>query len=195
MQRLIIGFAIVGLGLGAWLLWPQLSSRAPVDGARTDEAPRRPMAPPSASTGAPTSSAPAASAQVTPSRIKKTPPIPPEKRAKPVYTPDPDDDRALVGLSFSAATDAERTRLKVPDRFGKGVVITSIHPDAPAAEAGLAVDDVIVRARRTAVNNEVDLSSTVGDRRHTVLTVSRDGKLFHVVLHKPFIPSETPRAN
>jgi len=104
------------------------------------------------------------------------------------YTPDPEDDRALVGLDVSGVTDAERSRLRVPDQFGRGVIIRSIHPDAPAVLAGLAIDDVIVRARRTSIDSVQDLQTAVGTRLHTVLTIAREGRLFHVVLHKPYIP-------
>ncbi len=118
----------------------------------------------------------------------RTPPIPADQRPKAIYSPDPDDDRALVGLDVAALTDAERAQLRVPDRFGKGVLIQSIHPDAPAVLSGLKVDDVIVRAQRTNVDSVQDLDDAVGDRSQSVLTVSRAGHLFHVVLHKPYIP-------
>ena len=115
-------------------------------------------------------------------------PVPLEQRAPAVYTPDPQDDRALVGLGFRATTDADRARLRVPDRFGPGTIITSIHPDAPAVLSGLKVDDVIVRAGRASIETEADLEAAVGARPQTVLTVARGGQLFRVVLHKPYVP-------
>ena len=69
-------------------------------------------------------------------RPTRRPPIPRDQRAPAVYSPDPDDDRPLVGLRYRSTTDAERKRLAVPDRFGRGVIITSIHPDAPAVLSG-----------------------------------------------------------
>ena len=126
-------------------------------------------------------------------RKEKSPPLAPEARARAVYTPDPTDGRALVGLGFRAATDAERERLRVPDRFGRGAIITSLHPDAPAVLSGLRVDDVIVRALQANVDGESDLEAAIGDRAQTVLTVSRGGRLFRVVLHKPFVPDASAR--
>lgn len=182
---LIAGFFwFVSLTPGSSTTTTNASVKAVPSDEPADEAPtsrRRIGTSASATADAPAETAPA-----------RTPPIPPEKRAKPVYTPDPDDDRALVGLTYTGLSDGDRERLKVPERFGRGVIITKIHPDAPAVLAGLEVDDVIVRARRTAVNSIQDLETTIGDREHTVLTVARDGQLFHVVLHKPYIPSEAP---
>ncbi|MEM7674568.1 MAG: PDZ domain-containing protein [Myxococcota bacterium] len=183
MKRILIGVSLVAIAAVGW--WSTLESRSP------------PSAPPPLDTerGSPSGDGSAAAPRrrgQRPSPVDRPLPIPMEQRARVTYTPDPDDNQALVGLEISGVTDAERTRLKVPGRFGRGVIIRSIHPDAPAVLAGLAVDDVIVRARRTSIDSAQQLRSTVGDREHTVLTVSRNGQMFHVVLHKPYIPPDAP---
>ncbi len=93
---------------------------------------------------------------------------------------------ALSGIELQELTDADRQALKVPDRFGKGVVIRRVHPDSPAAEAGLRPNDVVVRAMRKNVDRLEDLTSEVADRDHTLLVASRDGNLMELVIQKPF---------
>lgn len=112
------------------------------------------------------------------------------------FVPDPDAPRpfrmevaeepALSGLELETLGAGDRERLKVPDRFGSGVLVTKIHPDAPAAEAGLQPGDVIVRALREDVNEPGDLRKTVGQRKQTLLIASRDGQLMEVVILKPY---------
>jgi S1-C subfamily serine protease len=93
---------------------------------------------------------------------------------------------ALSGLELSAVGAADRDRLEVPDEYGSGVVIEDIHPDAPAAEAGLRPGDVIVRAMRDDVDSVDDLSRVVGQRGHTVLIAVRNGEYMELVIQKPY---------
>lgn len=97
---------------------------------------------------------------------------------------------ALVGLGVRPMDDGLREKLKVPDdsQIGFGVLVTEIHPDSPAAEIFMRPNDVIVRAAKKKVNNLADLEELVGDRDHTLLTVSRDGALVQMVLKKPWRP-------
>lgn len=99
-----------------------------------------------------------------------------------VVAPEP----ALSGLDLEPLSDDDRERMKVPGDYGKGVLITSVHPDAPAAEAGLRPGDVIVRALRTEVDMPTDLRDTVGDREQTLVIAARDGQLMQLVLQKPY---------
>lgn len=97
---------------------------------------------------------------------------------------------ALVGVEFQAMDDGLREKLKVPNdsQIGKGVVLKKIHPDSPAAEIFMRPNDVIVRANLKKVDSIEDLNRLIGDRGHTLITISRDGSLMQMVLKKPFQP-------
>ncbi len=184
------GLAIAALAVGALAVRAvTVEDRTDARMAIQDRSPT--LRPPSTGAGSP-SQPPAPAGREPPA---PRPPIPRHQRAPAVYSPDPTDDRAVVGLGYRSLTDAERTRLAVPERFGRGVVITSIHPDAPAVLSGLAVDDVILRAHRTDVHSEADLEAATGQRLQTVLTVARGGQLFQVVLHRPYQPSTSAQGD
>lgn len=89
------------------------------------------------------------------------------------------------GLGLRALGDADREKLKVPERFKGGLVVTSVHPDSPAAEVSLAEGDVIVRAQRSDITSEEELKQQMEGRDHLLITVSRAGELFQVVLKPP----------
>lgn len=95
-------------------------------------------------------------------------------------------DDALEGMTYETLSSGDRERLKLPEKYKGGVRIVQIHPDAPAAEAQLRPDDIIVKAQRDDVTQDLELKKSIGDREHTLLTVYRQGKPFYVVLHKPF---------
>lgn len=119
-------------------------------------------------------------------------PAPAEPPAKkPSYAPPGDDDTALAGTEFTPMDDGLREALKVPEdpQLGYGVVVSQIHPDAPTAEAQLEPKDVIVRADKKKVDSLQDLKEHVGEREHTLITVSRGGQLFQVVIHRPYRPT------
>ncbi len=90
---------------------------------------------------------------------------------------------ALSGVEVEAVSDP--SAVPDPGRFGRGVVLLRIHPDAPAAEAGLRPGDIIVRAMRENVDGPQDLTRVVGDREQTVLIAVRDGEYMELVLHRP----------
>lgn len=97
---------------------------------------------------------------------------------------------ALSGLGYGPSTEADRERAGVTEQFGRGVTVTRIHPDAPAAEIALEEGDVIVRAETTNINSPADLETAVGDRDHTLITFVREGVHLQVVLQKPFDPNQ-----
>ncbi|MEO1234510.1 MAG: PDZ domain-containing protein [Myxococcota bacterium] len=93
---------------------------------------------------------------------------------------------ALSGLEVELLSDVDRERMKVPNGYGNGVLVTRVHPSAPAAEAGLRPGDVIVRALRARVDTPSDLRDTVGNREQTLVIAARDGQLMQLVLQKPY---------
>jgi len=66
----------------------------------------------------------------------------------------------------------------------KGVVITNILPDSPAALAGLRRGDVIVEANRKAVADTEQLREALkkGENKGNLLVVERQGTTFYVAL-------------
>lgn len=119
--------------------------------------------------------------------VPSPPPAPTAVFAPPA---EPGVPPALTGLQLKPMDDSLRKELKVPEdkQIGYGVVIDQIHPDAPAAEISLQPGDVIVRAKQKQVNNVDELYAVVKDRDHTLLTISRQGFLFQVVIKRPFRP-------
>lgn len=95
---------------------------------------------------------------------------------------------ALKGLEVKPMDDGLREKLRVPNdsQIGYGVVVGDIHPDSPAAEIAMRRNDVIVRANLKKVDSPEDLAKLVGDRNHTLVTISRDGSLMQMVLKKPY---------
>jgi hypothetical protein len=92
---------------------------------------------------------------------------------------------ALTGLEVEDSDSAALEAMGVP-KGRTGVVIKSIDPSSSAAEAALKPGDVITRAQRDNITNTESLKRSVGDRKHTVLEIFREGHPYYVVLHKPF---------
>lgn len=175
-----------GLGvvvLGAVFLYPR-----PVD-----HPPEAPAAP--AGDGASQEARPP-SRRLVPDRLPKDPPPSTEAPAEAPagrlggessVTADP-EATALKGLEVTPMDDALREKLRVPgdSQIGYGVIVGDIHPDSPAAEVFMRRNDVIVRANLKKVDSVEDLEKLVGDRDHTLITISRDGSLMQMVLKKPY---------
>lgn len=117
-----------------------------------------------------------------------------EERPRP-FAMKMEPEPALSGMTIGPSTEEERKKAGVTEQFGRGVTITKVHPDAPAAEVSLRNGDVIVRAETTNINNVEDLKKMVGDRDHTLITFARDGILMQVVLKKPFVPKKPLQPN
>lgn len=160
-----------------------------------EEAPEAPKA--RAEAPAPTEAVPATGAPERPRRsvlddvrIQKSAPAPAEPDPRPAekspYALQIAPEPALSGVELMAAGPSERERQGVSDKWGTGVVVTRMHPDAPAAQAGLEPGDIIVRALRENVNAPDDLRTTVGERRQTMVLVFRDGRPFTTVLQRPW---------
>lgn len=115
---------------------------------------------------------------------KEVPTAPPPPAALTVSS-HPSTTEPLGDVELHDATDADRERLKVPRKYGHGVILKNVGPDSPMALSALRDDDVIVRAHRTEVNSTSDLEQAFKGRDHTVVIVSRGGELFEAVIHRP----------
>ena len=95
------------------------------------------------------------------------------------------DSRATekLGLALQELTPELAKQLGV--QSGKGVVVTEVKPDSPAAQAGLAPGDVIREVNRTAVQGIEDVERGLAggqDPAQVLLRVERDGSQRYVVL-------------
>ena len=75
-------------------------------------------------------------------------------------------------------------RKQVGAKAKKGVVITNVLPDSPAALAGLRRGDVIVEANRKAITDAEQLRKALkkGENQGNLLVVERQGSTFYVAL-------------
>jgi serine protease Do len=97
--------------------------------------------------------------------------------------PDNNDNGTLNGVTVSDLDQQTRQELKLPDNV-KGVVITDVQADSPAAEAGLKQGDVIEAINRHPVKTAeeaVKLTEHVKDKV-TLLRIWSDGGSHYVVV-------------
>jgi serine protease Do len=82
-----------------------------------------------------------------------------------------------LGVTVEPLTPEWASRLGL-DRTVKGVVVTDVDPEGPAAEAGLQEEDVITEVNQQAVRSTADLRSALrrSDSRPALLLVHRDGR-------------------
>jgi serine protease Do len=88
-----------------------------------------------------------------------------------------------LGLALQELTPELAKQFGV--QSGKGVVVTDVKPDSPAAQAGLAPGDVIREVNRTAVQGIQDVERGLAggqDPAQVLLRVERDGSQRYVVL-------------
>jgi serine protease Do len=95
------------------------------------------------------------------------------------------DSRATekLGLALQELTPELAKQLGVQGE--KGVVITEVKPDSPAAQAGLAAGDVIREVNRTPVQGMLDVEKGLArrpDAGQVLLRVERDGAQRYIVI-------------
>jgi serine protease Do len=98
-------------------------------------------------------------------------------------TPNGSDNGTLNGVGVSDLDQQTRQELKLPDNV-KGVVITDVKPDSPAAEAGLKQGDVIESINRHPVktaDEAVRLTENTKDKI-TLLRIWSNGGSHYVVV-------------
>ena len=96
---------------------------------------------------------------------------------------DNSDNGTLNGVAVADLDAQAREQLKLPDNL-KGVVITEVQPDSPAAEAGLKQGDVIQEINRHPVktaDEAVKLTEHPKDKV-TLLRVWSNGGSHYVVV-------------
>jgi serine protease Do len=69
-------------------------------------------------------------------------------------------EKALIGLKLAPLTDELRNRYNI-DKKVKGVIVTEVDPQSPAAQKGIKVGDVIVEAAQDAVSSPEDVSKSI----------------------------------
>jgi serine protease Do len=105
--------------------------------------------------------------------------------AKPADTTKPTD---ITGLGMKVAPVSQE--LKDKFQLGadqKGVVITDVSPNTPAAERGLKPGDVIVEVQQAEVGAPVDIQKQVdaarkADRKNVLMLIQREGGVQYVPL-------------
>ncbi|HEX4946000.1 MAG TPA: Do family serine endopeptidase [Blastocatellia bacterium] len=95
-----------------------------------------------------------------------------------------DDSQGLkLGISVGTVTPEIAAELKL--RVKSGVVIQSVQPGSPAAEAGLQEGDVIHRVNRTNITSVENLTSTLRSlqgAKDVVLQIERNGQMNFVTV-------------
>jgi serine protease Do len=93
----------------------------------------------------------------------------------------PDEGSGWLGVEIGEVTPEKATELKLPAT--RGVVVTDVEPDSPAAKAGLKDRDVIVQYDGQTVEGTVQFRRLVRETppgRKVELAISRDGRIENV---------------
>jgi hypothetical protein len=88
-----------------------------------------------------------------------------------------DDEHGWLGVTLAEVTAEKVKELKLPAE--RGVLITEVQPDSPAAKAGLKAGDVITELSGLRIEGAAQFRRLVGEippGRQVALTVWRDGK-------------------
>jgi serine protease Do len=87
---------------------------------------------------------------------------------------------ATLGMHLSSLSQTVRERLNIP-RQVKGVVVTDVREDGPAADAGISTGDIISRVGATAVTSPEQVATSIRDAQKSghkavTLLVNRGGE-------------------
>jgi serine protease Do len=103
--------------------------------------------------------------------------------AEPAGRGEGEEDSGKLGISTSNITPEVARQLKL--KITTGVLIQSVQPDSPAAEANLQRGDVIHRINRMPITNRQDFMRAVASLRgekEIAMQIERDGQLTFVSL-------------
>jgi serine protease Do len=93
-----------------------------------------------------------------------------------------DSSSALSGVSVEDLDAQTSKELGLP-ASSRGVVVTNVRPDSPAAEAGLRRGDVIQEVNRKSVKNTSDFERAVaGSKEENLLLVNRHGSTMYLAV-------------
>jgi serine protease Do len=93
--------------------------------------------------------------------------------------------RGLDGLTLSDLTPEARRAFNIGDASIKGVIITQLAPNGPAARAGLRPGDVLLEVNRKPVGNVHDFEDVYGKAKGNVLLlVHRRGATVFLVVKR-----------
>ena len=93
---------------------------------------------------------------------------------------------AGLGIELSPLTDAARSKYQI-GADQKGVVVTQVAPNSPAAERGVKAGDVIVEVQQAQVNTPADVQERVDsirkqNRRSVLMLIQGQGGMRWVPL-------------
>jgi serine protease Do len=93
------------------------------------------------------------------------------------------DSAGLYGLSVSTLNPQTARRLGLPENT-RGMVVTSVEPISPAADAGLQSGDVITNVNRQPVSNVAELRSALSltKERPALLLINRRGTPLYLTM-------------
>lgn len=83
--------------------------------------------------------------------------------------------RGYLGVSVLDLNESLRAHFGAPK--DAGVLVSEVHADSPAAKAGIAIGDVLVRVGETAIDDRFDLGRVIGGKKagdEAAITVVRD---------------------
>jgi serine protease Do len=99
--------------------------------------------------------------------------------------PAPAATHGLDGLTLSDLTPEARRAFSINDAGVKGVVVTELAPNSPAARAGLRPGDVLMEVNRKPVTTVREFADAYGKARGTVLLLlHRHGATAYVVVKR-----------
>jgi serine protease Do len=107
--------------------------------------------------------------------------------AAPKGDPTKSTELSGLGLKIAPLTADTRDKFQLPAEQ-KGVVITDVSPNTPAAERGLKPGDVIMEVQQTEVTTPADVQKQVdaarkADRKNVLMLIQREGNVQYIPLN------------